>query len=227
MFNAGVAVSSTLHERFIIAQNGNVPSTNYDMFATSLYMAPGYDFGRAALNLSMNYTNTLKRNPGYERYIDTYNIGPLFRVALTPTNSQILEFYAGFTKKDYANKVNTEIWPYQDVLDRDEEDQTSEGLSTHVSWFWLFRNTGLFNLKYTYNKDHARGVNWDNERAPVHGEPDLSCLEALKLQLSGDAYLHTLPIRAPTPIFSGITRKDRIYTGTAGLTWEFNRHLSA
>ena len=227
LFNAGVAVSSTLHERFIIAQNGNVPSTNYDMFATSLYMAPGYDFGRAALNLSMNYTNTLKRNPGYERYIDTYNIGPLFRVALTPTNSQILEFYAGFTKKDYANKVNTEIWPYQDVLDRDEEDQTSEGLSTHVSWFWLFRNTGLFNLKYTYNKDHARGVNWDNEGHRFTANLIYPVWKALKLQLSGDAYLQDFTHPSTYTIFSGITRKDRIYTGTAGLTWEFNRHLSA
>jgi tetratricopeptide (TPR) repeat protein len=227
LFNAGVAVLSTLHERFIIAQNGNVPSTNYDMFATSIYMAPGYDFGRAALNLSMNYTNSLKRNPGYERYIDTYNIGPLFRVALTPANSQILEFYAGYSKKDYANKVNTEIWPYQDLLDRDEEDQTSEGFSAHVSWFWLFKNTGLFNLKYSYNKDHARGVNWDNEGHRFTANLIYPVWKALKLQLSGDAYLQDFTHPSTLGIFSGTTRKDRIYTGTAGLTWEFNRQLSA
>jgi len=227
LFNAGVAVLSTLHERFIIAQNGNVPSTNYDMFATSLYMAPGYDFGRAALNLSMNYTSTLKRNPSYERYIDTYNIGPLFRIALNPVNTQILEFYAGYSKKDYAHRANSEAWPYLDILDRDEEDQTSEGFNTHVSWFWLFKNTGLFNLKYAYNKDHARGVNWDNEGHRFSANLIYPVWKALKIQLSGDIYLQDFTHPSTLGIFSGTTRKDRVYTGTAGLTWEFSRHLSA
>jgi tetratricopeptide (TPR) repeat protein len=227
LFNAGVAVTSTLHERFIIAQNGNVPSTNYDMFATSLYMAPGYDFGRAALNLSLSYTNTLKRNPSYERYTDAYSIGPLLRVALTQTGNQLLEFYGGYAKKDFTNNWNTEIWPYQDVLNRDEEDQTSEGFSGYVSWFWLFRGNGLFNLKYTYNKDHARGVNWDNEGHRFTANLIYPVWRALKAQLSGDAYLQDFSHPSTIGVFNGETRKDRIYTGTAGLTWEFNRNVSA
>jgi tetratricopeptide (TPR) repeat protein len=227
LFNAGVAVTSTLHERFIIAQNGNVPSTNYDMFATSIYVAPGYDFGRAALNLSASYTSTLKRNPSYERYTDFYNIGPLFRVSLTEAHNQLLEFYAGYAKKDYTNKFNTQVWPYQDLINRDEEDQTGEGFNAYVSWFWLFRNTGLLNLKYTYTKDHARGVNWDNEGHRFTANVIYPVWRALKLQLSGDAYLQDYDRPNTFAVFNGETRKDRTYTGTAGLTWEFNRYLSA
>jgi tetratricopeptide (TPR) repeat protein len=227
LFNAGAAVVSTLHERFIIAPNGNVPSTNYDMLATSIYLAPGYNFGRAALNLSVSYTNILKRNPSYERYSEFYNVGPLFRVAVTETHNQLLEFYAGYAKKDYANKVNTEVWPYHDIMNRDEEDQTSEGFNAYVSWFWLFRNTGLFNLKYTYSRDHARGVNWDNEGHRFTANLIYPVWKALKLQLSGDAYFQDFAHPSTYAIFNGETRKDRVYTGTAGLTWEFNRYLSA
>lgn len=119
LFNAGYALSSSVHEN---------NSTSHDILVNSLSVAPGYNFGDFAINLSANYTHALKRNPSYDRYSDRFGAGPLIRFLLTEKKNEVVELYVGYVKKNY----------FTAVLDPGE-DQTAQGTESHVSYMRLFK----------------------------------------------------------------------------------------
>ena len=73
-------------------------------------VAPGYRFGRFALNPATTYSYYLVRNPDYEKYMDYLNAGPLFRMLLK--KNQILELFAGYADKNY---FQAPLMPVTDV----------------------------------------------------------------------------------------------------------------
>ena len=206
LFNAGYALSSSLHEK---------NSTSHDFLVNHFSVAPGYNFGRFAVNLAASYTHALKRDPSYARYSDRFGAGPLVRVLLTEKKDQILEFYAGFQKKHY----------FKEPLLKDE-DQTAEGLDSHVSWMKLYESGAILVVKYGCTTENADGNNWSNRghRLGVNGIIPLR--EKLKLQLGGEIRREDYRNENTIAAFGRKTRRDTTYTGTAGLIWDINRNVS-
>ena len=206
LFNAGYAVSSTLHEK-------NVHT--HDVLVNNFSVAPGYNFGRFALNLSANYTHVLKRNPSYERYSDNSSVGPLLRIMLTEQQDHILEIYGGYAQKNY---FSAHIDP--------NEDQTATGIDSYASWVWLFKNGAIFNLKYGFTTENAQGNNWTNMGHRFTVNSIIPLPWRLKLQVGGEFFLQDYANENAIPAFNRETRRDRTYTGIAGLTWDLNKNLS-
>ena len=206
LFNAGLAVSSSIHD---------VNTNTHDLFANSLSIAPGYNFGRFAVNLSANYTWIVKRSPSYARYSDSLSVGPLVRYMLTEEQDQILEVFAGYRRMD----------SFQPPIDPNE-DPRGNGLDTYVSWMKLFKEGGILNLKYgfaTDNTDGSNGVN-SSHRLSVNGI--IPFTPKLKLQLGAEVSLRDYQNANTISVFEGAKRKDVIYTGIAGITWDIHRNLS-
>ncbi|MBN1663667.1 MAG: tetratricopeptide repeat protein [Deltaproteobacteria bacterium] len=212
LFNASYAGTWKLHE---------MNSTGYDMLAHTLSVAPGYRFGRVAVNLTGNYTHVMKRQPSYRPYSEFFSAGPMIRFLLTPKQNHILELYAGCTDKRYDNYQGDGELPLDPA-----ENRTSKGFNSYLSWMWLFRNGAIFNFKYGYGRDEADGNNWSNQAHSFTLNTIIPLSESLKFQIGGEATLQDYLNNSTWAIFDNKRRSDRIYTAAAGLTWDINKYLS-
>jgi len=195
LFNAQYAFSGNFHDKF---------STSHDVISNGIYIAPGYNFGKSALNLSVRYNHALVREPSYKKYVGSLNVGPLYRHLLN--ENHLLELFAGYN--------NTEYFDPPFVA---EEDRDSGGLNSYVSWVWLFRKGAFFNLKYEFSDEHADGINWENQGHGFSLNMTIPLIEKLKLQLGGQAFLQDYK---NTHTFFQTKREDDNYTAMVGLTWE-------
>jgi hypothetical protein len=125
-----------------------------------------------------------------------------------------LELYGGYVKKSY----------HRAPLDRNEN-QNSTGLNSYLSWMWLFKNGAMLNMKYGYQKENAEGNNWTNEGHRFTVNSLVPVVGDLKLQLGGECFVQDYSNESTISAFNREKRRDRTYTGMAGLTWEVNRHL--
>jgi len=196
LFNAQYSFYGNFHDK---------NSTTHDVISNGIYIAPGYNFGKYALNLAARYNHTLVRDPSYKKYVDSFSVGPLLRTLAGKNN--ILELYAGFDKKEYFRPPLTP-----------EEDRDSDTLSTYISWIRLFKNGSFFNLKYEFSDMAADGKNWDNKGHRFSVNTSIPLIEKLKLQVSGQAFLQDYKHTHTT---FDKEREDDIYQGSLGFTREF------
>jgi tetratricopeptide (TPR) repeat protein len=203
-FNASYAASSGFQEKY---------STSYDMIAQTLSANPGLTFGRFMLNLAGNYTYIFKKSPGYSPYSENYSIGPLLRFLAAPNH--ILELSVAYAGKNYFEQVaQPELW-----------NQSTTGLDSSLSWYWMFGDGGLLNLKYSFNSDSAKGAYFDsrgnkftaNFMTPFIWKP-------LRLQIGGEYYLQGYLNANAT--YDNVKRNDQTYSGTAGLYWDINKNIT-
>jgi tetratricopeptide (TPR) repeat protein len=116
LFNASYIFSSDWNDNY---------STTHDVINNTLTLAPGYNFGTSALNLSATYSHVLLKSPSYAKYFGHLNIGPLYRQMLN--KEQLLEIFWGYTRSEYFQPPLTA-----------EEDRNSEGQLASASWIWLY-----------------------------------------------------------------------------------------
>lgn len=211
----------------------------HDSLANSISVAPGYNFGRWAVNFNAGYTNFLLRtdedlfpspdsNAGYKKYLDFYSIGPSVRFLVNESN--IVELYVGYDKKDYDHQKYTGQNNIRDC----------EGPRAYLSWIWLFAPNGFFNLRAEINQDNADGIWWSNRGYKVTGNISVPILPQtisekvglLSLQLTGGVYIQDYlydqtywdanagAMSPPTQ------RKDVTYSGSVGLNWAFWKYGS-
>ncbi len=196
IFNAQYSFYGNFHDKH---------STTHDVISNGIYIAPGYNFGKYALNLAVRYNHTLVRNPSYKKYVDSFSAGPLLRTLVGKNN--ILELYAGLDKKEYFRPP---LSP--------EEDRDSNTLSTYISWIRLFKDGAFFNLKYEFSDVDADGRNWENNGHRFSANTSIPLIEKLKLQVSGQAFLQDYKYTHTT---FDKEREDKIYQGSLGFTREF------
>lgn len=201
LFNAQYALGSSLNQRF---------STSHDSVSNGIYVTPGYNFGKSALNLAVRYNHAMVRGPSYKKYMYSVGAGPLYRHLIA--ENQILEFFGGLTRNEY----------YQPPL-VPEEDRDSDKRNAYVSWVWLPQKDTFVNLKYDYSNEDADGTNWQNKGHDIALSVTIPLAAKLNLQLSGEVFfqdyrnIHT---------FFEVQRDDRIYTGIAGFTYELFKHAN-
>jgi predicted negative regulator of RcsB-dependent stress response len=228
LFNAQAAVASTVNSNH---------THSHDSFASSFSMAPGYNFGTFAVNFTASYTNALLRtdpdpvpapdsSPGYKRYLDYWTFGPTLRVMMNQNN--ILEVFGGYDKKAYYNQKTS----------NPESIRDSVGLREYISWIWLFKENAFFNLRYDFNQDHADGIYWEsvtnrvtaNLSIPLFSEETAKRAGQLNLQMTGGAAWQDYRYEQPDPDGQGnlemTKRRDRLYTGSLGLSWVFSKNAS-
>jgi Tfp pilus assembly protein PilF len=206
LFNANYALSSSIH---------NKNSTSYDVLVNSLSVAPGYNFGPFAVNLSANYMHVLKRNPSYERYSDRFSVGPLMRFLLTEKKNEVVEMYVGYQKKGY-------FFPTLDP----GEDQSAQGVDSYISYMRLFEKGAILILKYGFTAENAKGSNWTNRGHHLTANSIIPLREKLKLQLGAEFHRTDYLNESTIPAFNKEKREDMTYLGMAGLIWDINRNVS-
>ncbi|MBN1102950.1 MAG: tetratricopeptide repeat protein, partial [Deltaproteobacteria bacterium] len=201
LFNAQYALGNGLHDRY---------STSHDYLSNGLYMAPGYSFGESALNVALRYNHALVRNPSYKKYVDSISAGPLYRVLAA--ENQILEFFAGYSSIEYFDPPLVQ-----------EEDRDSNRLNAYMSWVWMFKKDGFFNLKFELTNDNTDGSNWANRGHDFSLSLTLPLVEKLSLQLSGECFLQRF---RHTHTFFDVKREDTTYMGSVGLTYALIKDLN-
>jgi tetratricopeptide (TPR) repeat protein len=226
LFNAQYSASSTVYSKF---------THSHDSLANSFSVSPGYNFGRVALNLNASYTNALLRtdsdlvpdpdsSPGYKRYLDYISVGPAIRYFINQNN--ILEVFAGYEKKDYYHQKSV-------------DERNTVGMRGYLSWIWLFKEDAFFNLRYDFANEHAFANEladvrkWDNDghrvtlnlSLPILSEEMGKRFGPITLQLTGSVYFQNYSYEINYgPLIE--TRRDKVYTGSAGLTWRFWKYAS-
>ena len=229
LFNASYTTASFVNSKH---------THSHDSLANSIFIAPGYNFGRWAVNLNASYTNFLLRtdediipmadtSPGYKRYLDFYTIAPAIKFLVNQTN--IVEFSIGYEKKNYY---------HQKGLGQDNERDTV-GPKAYLSWIWLYMPNGFFNLRAEYNEEHADGAYWENNGVRLTGNLSIPLLPQetakrfglLSLQLTGGAYFQDYSYEQPWQESDGSVqnnkkRRDTTYNGSIGLNWAFWKYGS-
>ena len=200
LFNAQYAYYGNFHDKH---------STTHDVISNGIYVAPGYNFGRYALNLAANYNHALVRGPSYKKYLGYFSIGPLFRLLLN--QNQLLELFGGYVNQEYFRPPSTP-----------EEDRDATGVNAYVSWIWSFKTESFLILRYEYMEEDTDGADWANDGHRFSASLTLPLAPKVKLQLSGQA---TLQDFKNTHSVFGIKREDDIYRGSIGVTWEFYKNM--
>ncbi|HOF05188.1 MAG TPA: tetratricopeptide repeat protein [Syntrophales bacterium] len=203
-FNASYAAAASFQEKY---------STSYDLVANTISANPGFNFGRFMMVLAGNYTQVMKRNPSYQRYSENYTVGPLLRYM--PAPNHVLEVSAGYAGKNYFEAVaQPQLW-----------DQSSRGLDSYLSWYWMFGNSGgLLNLRYGFSTESANGAYFDNRGHRFTANFMTPKYWKIRAQLGGEMFLQEY--QNPNATFDNVKRSDQTYTLTAGLYWDINRYLT-
>ena len=201
LFNASYALGNTLYEK---------NSTTHDILANSFFIAPGYNFGRFAVNLSTRYTHSLKRDSSYKNYYETYAVGPLFRFLMS--QNHILEFYGAYTNDHY---FEDSLYP--------EENQNAIGFDSYIGWIWVFQNGGMMNLKYGYSDKKADGDNWSNNGHRFTANFMVPIRKTIRIQLGGEAFLQDY---RNVHTDYDIKRQDKTYSAMAGLVWDVHKNVA-
>ncbi|HSR35593.1 MAG TPA: outer membrane beta-barrel protein, partial [Desulfurivibrionaceae bacterium] len=201
LMNAQYAFYANFHDDF---------ATSQDLVNNSLSLTPGYSFGDSSLNLRLDYSNALVRDPSHKQYTDTYTFGPLYRHLIG--KAHLLEIFAGYGITEYAKPA----------LDEDE-DRDSEGLRGSLSWIWLFRPGAFCNLRYDYDRAATDGRNWDKEGHSYTVNLAYPVFDGVSFQVSGQLYEEDYDHVHSTFL---VERDDEKYQGSMGLTWEFMKNAS-
>jgi hypothetical protein len=226
LFNAMYASAANYHEHYVHSR---------DSLTHTFSVIPGYNFGRFSLSMLGNYTYFSLRadsditpdgNAGYKHYEDYFTFGPIVKTMLT--ERQILEFFAGYDKKNYYNQVITSPDSIRDA----------EGLRAYVSWAWFFRQNGFVNLRYDAGKEATNGSYWDNTSnrlsaslvLPILPDSFAQKIGLMYLQLAAGYTLQDYSCPQPYVDVAGLAksdpRKDKIYNGSIGLNWDIAKNWS-
>lgn len=192
LFNAQYSFMSNFHQKH---------STTHDLMGNSISVNPGLSVGKSAFTAAFSYSHFLIHGTRYMEYL---NVGPLYRLAAG--NNSIIEVFGGYLKKNY----------FRDFLMKDE-DRDVDGTNAYVSWIYLFMEDAFLNIKYEVSRERADGVNWDNTSYDMTVNTLFPVTETVKIQLGGGLFSQDF---AHTHTVFGVERRDRVYSGTAGIIWE-------
>jgi len=201
LFNAQYAFVGSFYEKY---------STSHNYLSNGIYVTPGYNFGRYALNLAVNYNHYLVRDPSYKQYLDYLYAGPLLRALLSPAH--VLELFSGYVHQEYDEPP---LIP--------QEDRDSDGFYGYLGWIWLYARGAFFSMRYEFSHDNTDGIHWENDGHRLLANITIPVVDKLKLQVTGQAFFQRFN---NTNTLFGLKREDDVYRGSLGLTWEFYRNTT-
>ncbi len=209
LFNAAYTASAIINQKH---------SNTNDLIANDITITPGYSWGRSSLNLALEYTHVMKKNPGMAAYLGTFKMGPMFRRMLSKT--QILEVYGGYFKNDYANAFLSPAG-----------DRNSRGYNAYISWVWLYMKQGFLNMRLGYNDENTKGDWFDNSSWRISGNISYPLTAKVKLQASSvytrTRYDHpSLELDFITITTAARKRHDNLLRSSFGVSWACAKRTS-
>jgi hypothetical protein len=179
----------------------------HDSISNSIFITPGYSFGRYAIYLATSYNHAFVRNPDFKEYSGTFSTGPLLRMAVK--DRQLLEIFSGYSDSEYFRPA---LAP--------EEERDARGCKSYISYLWLFKEGYFLNLRFMSDIMDTDGRNWDNSMLGLSANYAMPLYKDIKLQLSGQISdqefknLHTVFDKK---------REDKIYSMSGGFSWNWER----
>lgn len=204
--------------QYSLYTNNYLHNFKYDILSQSVSLIPGYNFEKGAITLPLTY-NHLWLNE--REYMGMISVKPTLNIILFP--GHLGQFSAGYGKRDML-KYNPGSDP--------DEDRDANVYSLAFGYIYPFSDgKGMFNLRYEYSSDDTDGRNWDNTGHRISASLLMPLISKVNLILSGDIFLQDYK---NTHTISGVRgfpdtptkRKDKIYTGIAGMTWEMLKGLN-
>jgi hypothetical protein len=226
MLNAMYSSSAIFNEHYVHTR---------DSIVNTFSVMPGYNFGRFSVSMLASYAGYTLRadsdmvpdgNAGYKHYQDYFTGGPIVKIMLT--EKQILEFFAGYDKKNYYNQVIPSINSIRD----------SEGPRAYLSWTWFYLDNGFVNLRYDINREVSNGIYWDSTSNRVAASVVVPLLPDDLAKIAGNVYLQLTGSYAEQDFFyeqpytdvdgsaKSDRRRDKTYGGSASLNWDVTKNWS-
>lgn len=217
-FNAGYAPRLsgpwTLNTQYSFYANRHRRLETYDTMSHTLTIAPGYNFKDASLNLFLSYNYTWVND---QRYLGAISASPLLNIALG--GNHIGQLSVGYSKREFLWTETPSGMPIGP-----DEDRDADVFDASAGWIYLFSGgKGFLNLRYEVSTENTDGTNWSNIGNKGSANILVPILGNLKMNVSGEAYLQNY--RNVHTIFD-IKRKDKIYTASGVLSYEFYKGAS-
>jgi len=204
LFNSSYSFLGSFYDKF---------HDTHDSLINSLSLFPGYKFGRVALNIPINYSHAIVRQPSWDPYVESFNTGPLLRIVAG--RKHLVETYGAYHLDDFKFEP---LAP--------EEDSTSQRFRGYLSWIYSYTRGGFFNLRYDFFDFNANGDHWDRVGSRASANLIHPIRPKLQLLVTGEAYYENFTnerVFAPSP---GTKRSDSIYRYSLGLSWNFWKRMS-
>ncbi len=211
----------------------NIFSTTYfknysmDILSHSLSLIPGYNFKKGAVTLPLTYNHVWLNE---REYMGVVSAKPTLTAIIAPRH--IGQLSVGYGKRDMLRPTTP------------EEDRDGDIYSIGAGYIYPFsEGKGMFNLRYEYTKENTDGVNWDNSGSRLSAGLLAPLRDKVSLTVSGDAtlqyydHLHTITVSNADAVAIGLLpvpgypdtptrRRDKVYTGMVGITWELLNNLN-
>lgn len=183
-------------------------TNTHNVMAPSISLIPGYNFQQGVITMPLSYNHIWLHE---REYMSVIAARPTLSVMLFP--GHIGQFSAGYTKRELLQApINS------------DEDRDGDIYSASAGYLYPFaEGKGMFTLRYEYSRDAADGVNWDNTGNRITLGLLVPVIDKLNLTASGDMFLQDYE-KVHTAF--GLKRKDKIYTGTLGITYEILKDLT-
>jgi tetratricopeptide (TPR) repeat protein len=191
----------------------------YDLLSQTLTLTPGCNFKGGAFTAPVSY-NYVWLNE--HRYMEMMSVKPT--VSIATAGGMIWQLGAGYAKRGMVKPS----------ADPDEERDGDIYNFTAGYVYPIKEGKGMFNLKYEYSIDDAKGINWDNRGSRVSMGLLLPLEDKVNLMLNGDAYVQKY---GNVNSFTGTShgpgfpdepskRLDKTYTASGGILWEVTKVLN-
>jgi tetratricopeptide (TPR) repeat protein len=204
----------TLNTQYSFYANRHRRIETSDIMSHTLTVAPGYNFKNASLNLFLSYNYTWVND---QRYLYEISASPLLNIALG--GNHIGQISAGYSKREFLWTETPGGVPIQA-----DEDRDGDVFSASAGWIYLFsEGKGFLNLRYEVSTENTDGKNWSNVGNRGSANILVPIFGKLKMNVSGEVYLQNY--RNVHTIFD-IKRKDKTYTASGVLSYEFYRGAS-
>jgi len=191
----------------------------YDILSQTISLTPGYNFDWGALTAHLSYNHIWLSE---DEYMSVFSLKPSFNVV---TQSGLIWQLSGGYGKRKMLKPSTDP----------DENRDGEAYTFSAGYIYPFdEGKGMFNLKYEYSLDGAKGNNWDNNGSRLSLVLLMPLKEKINLMFSGDAFIQkyanhntfTGALHGPGFPDTPTKRLDKTYTASAGILWELLKTLN-
>ncbi|GAB4484515.1 MAG: hypothetical protein OHK006_08950 [Thermodesulfovibrionales bacterium] len=191
---------------FYLSNHHHIQSQNAQNHTLSL--TPSYATRRGVFSLLTSYSFQMLDE---KKDIAILTVNPIYLLPLTTTH--MLQFTAKYVNYDYLQPV------FFDAEDRDA-DEFGGGLG-YI--FFFKENKGFVNAKYEYNEQDTDGRDWDFRGHKAFATALYPFTPKLSATMYAEYYQQDYKNKN---VFFLKNRRDKIYTGSAAVTYEAIKNLT-
>jgi len=178
----------------------------YDTMSNSLLVQPNINFERSLLSFPVTYTHTLVDE---RSYLSTPAANCIYNFMIG--DAQMSQFFLKYGYRDF-------LWTPTTA----DENRDGNNLGGGLGWYLFFaRRNGSVNLRYEFNKDWAKGNNWEYTGNRISSTVLLPLTDKLKFIFLGNVFFQDF---TNTHSVFNVKREDTVYTASGLITYEFHKN---